>query len=167
MAAEIIESIKQGGYSEESFVKLCNELEGEEPPDSFERFAIWVEGAATFAWCDSELVAHLDCSPQEVTDELRVSFMRERLLSELESPTEDTPSLHWEEVRLPSDDVLYCCALVHIEGYSPVISWYGAFNSLSNFYGNLVQDGYVTCETDVKALGSEWLLSYWERSESI
>jgi hypothetical protein len=62
---------------------------------------------------------------------------------------EDTSSAHWEEITLTSNAPLFCCALVHIEGYEPITCWYGAYLSLDDFYIDLRLADFVLREPDV------------------
>ena len=166
LAIEIADALEQGDYSEESFSKLCGELEGDEPPQSFERFAVSIEDVAQWQFCDGELIASCESVPKKITNELRYSYMREVLAGALENPIEDTPSAHWEEISISPQRSLYCCALVHIEGHSPVTNWFGAYLSVKDYYLALTAAGYVTCEQDLALLNGENLLKYWTFNES-
>jgi len=166
LAIEIADALELGDYSKESFSELCGELEGEELLQSFERFAVSIENVAQWQFCDSELIASCDPVPEKITNELRYSYMREVLAGALENPIEDTPSAHWEEIFISPQKSLYCCALVHIEGHSPITNWFGAYLSVKDYYLALTSAGYVTCEQDLALLNGENLLKYWTFNES-
>ena len=165
LAIEIAGALERGEYLEENFNKLCQELESDEPPHSFERFAVLIE-SEQWRFCDSELVDFWDAESEKITNELRCDYMREVLAGALEDPIEDTPSAHWEEISISPQKSLYCCALAHIEGYSPVTQWFGAYLSLNDFYLALNAAGYVTCEQDLALLEDEVLMRYWTFNET-
>jgi hypothetical protein len=166
LAIEIAGALEQGDYSEESFRKLCGELEGDETLQSFERFAVSIENVAQWQFCDSELIARCEPVPEQITNALRYSYRRKVLTGALENPIEDTPAACWEEISIAPQKSLYCCALVHIEGYSPITNWVGAYLSVKDYYSALTAAGYVTCEQDFALLDGDTLLKYWRSDES-
>ena len=55
---------------------------------------------------------------------------------------------------------------MHIEGYSPITNWVGAYLSVKDYYSALTAAGYVTCEQDFALLDGDTLLKYWRSDES-
>lgn len=161
LAAVVASELEAGSHSEGSFESLCKEIEGEVPPDKFDRFPVSVEDVASACFCDSELAAILEIEPEKISDEQRLQHMRELLEERIENLMGDEPSAHWEEIPVSPDNSLYCCALVYLEGYTPVTSWWGAYLSLDEFYKSLSESGYVTCQQDIAALSDEFLMMHW------
>jgi hypothetical protein len=161
LADEVAAGIRDGGYAPESFDALCSEIETDEPPASFELFAVSVDDVAQWRFNDSELCEHFDIDKQQTTEQLKLQYMRELLIAAIESPNENTSSAHWEEITLTSNAPLFCCALVHIERYEPITCWYGAYLSLDDFYIDLRLADFVLREPDVVSLSDERLLTYW------
>lgn len=161
LANRVAGELQTGAYSEELFESLCKEIQGDEPPESFGHFPVFVEDVASPCFCDSELSAILGVEPPQITDGQRLQYMRELLEERIEKPMGDEPSAHWEEIAVSPHQSLYCCALVHIEGYTPVTSWWGAFLSLDEFYKSLAKSGYVTCKQDVAQFSDEFLMRQW------
>ena len=164
IASALESALEKGDHSSENFRNLCRKLEGDEPPEEFERFAVLIE-SEDWRFCDSELIDWWDTESEKISDELRCDYMREVLTLAVDEPTEDTCSAHWEEIPLSPEKSLYCCALIYLEGHSPIINWFGAYLSVKQFYVALTEAGFVTCEEDVAALNNETLLKYWRFDE--
>ena len=161
LATEVIEGRLSGldyRAKQESLFRL---LSDDNQQSDVNGFALHIDSAPTYSFDDQELMASDNLTRDQVTNELRINFIREHLKSELENPSEDTPSRHSLTLRLSDDSNLFICALVHIAGHEAVTSWWGVYGSLEEFNEELFHAGYVTSDTDCDLVSDEQLLALW------
>jgi len=102
----------------------------------------------------------------EINDELRIKYARERIKKGYEDE-HLRASLHVCELKRADGDsvILGCVMEIHGKG-RPYFNWWGLFKTQDDFYDSIRNSGYII-ESDLEGITNEKILSLWENKKMI
>lgn len=163
LAERIAVTFQNKTYEQRAFKVLCRLLDRLEPPNDIACFTVNVANHAAFCFDDDYALSYTHEDLSELTDRDRVASARMSLMNELTEPNEQTEAVSLTAIPLKAGGSLFCCALVCLEGYDPVVSWYAPYLSDEDALVGLARDGYVHSAEDVAKLPDSLILSLWKR----
>ena len=124
-------------------------------------FVVNIEEVASYSFNDEELLDSLEDTCDDISDAMRISYMREKLESKLEGWETEDSSLSVHEFNIAGDCRLVLLGLVTIDGYSPVVQWLRPVKNPTTSQEHLNDIGIITSIEDLNAISDTHLLSLW------
>ena len=124
-------------------------------------FVVNVEEVASYSFNDEELLDSLEDTCDDISDAMRISYMRKKLESKLEGWETEDSSLSVHELNIAGDCRLVLLGLVTIDGYSPVVQWLRPIKKPTTAQEHLNDIGIITSIEDLNAISDTQLLNLW------
>lgn len=124
-------------------------------------FVVNVEEVASYSFNDEDLFDSLEETSVDISDAMRIVYMREKLEAKLEGWETEDSSLSVHEFNIVGDCRLVLLGLVTIDGYSPVVHWLQPIKRPITEKENLNKIGFITSIEDLNAISDAQLLSLW------
>lgn len=124
-------------------------------------FVVNLEEVASYYFNDEELLDSLEDSGDDISDAMRIVYMREKLEVKLEGWETEDSSLSVHEFDIAGGCRLVLLGLVTIDGYSPVVHWLQPIKRPITVNENLNKIGFITSIKDLNAISDTQLLSLW------